>query len=118
MNNRVQTFSTAPLPLPMSIDVTVQVARHLSASESIRWFPWRAENINPYQIFVAECLLTRTPHIHRSASAFSPMENLGVSRSPLLLGNHVVSEGTDVTDFHLDGIAGEHVAVGALGAHP
>ncbi len=35
-----------------------------------------------------------------------------------LIGNHVVSEGTDITNFHFDCVAGEHVAVGALGAHP
>jgi len=40
------------------------------------------------------------------------------TESPLLLGNHVVSEGSDVTDFHLDGVAREHVAVGSFGAHP
>lgn len=40
------------------------------------------------------------------------------TRAPLLLGNRVISKGADVTNFHLDGVAGDHVAVGALGAHP
>ena len=37
---------------------------------------------------------------------------------PLLLSHHVISQLPDAADFYLDGVAGEHVAVGALGAHP
>ena len=40
------------------------------------------------------------------------------TRAPLLLGNRVISKGADVTNSHLDGVAGDHVAVGALDAHP
>ncbi len=37
---------------------------------------------------------------------------------PLLLRHHVVPQRPDAADFYLDGVAGDHVAVGALGAHP
>ena len=38
--------------------------------------------------------------------------------SPLLLRHHVVLQRPDAADFHLDGVAGDHVSVGALDAHP
>ena len=41
-----------------------------------------------------------------------------VSAILLLLRHHVVPQRPDSADLYLDGVAGDHVAVGALGSHP
>ena len=47
-----------------------------------------------------------------------PMRTQPTAALCLPLRHHIVPQRPDAADFHLDRIPGEHVAVGALGAHP
>lgn len=61
MADRKQSFREAP-PLPSpAADLVLAIVQRLDAWETKRSFPWRDQHVSPFQILVAEILLTRTP---------------------------------------------------------
>lgn len=61
MGDRKQSFRRAPPLMEPSPELVELVVERLSLWGPVRWFPWRDRRVPPFQVLVAEILLTRTP---------------------------------------------------------
>jgi len=57
---RKQSFRSAPRIAPPSADTARAVTAALLAWGTVRFFPWRAEQLSPFRSLIAETLLVRT----------------------------------------------------------
>ena len=118
-NQRGPSARTRLLASPSKRVVTILLSFRDTGSRNIT-FPLRANPqyivVTLSQLSVMICLHTSHNHTFKGLDALSIIERH--SSTVLLLPYHIIPQDADAADFDFDGVAGEHVAVGALGAHP